>query len=195
MYFLVDIITILFVLGLTLYGLKAGFYKSTVDVALVLVCIAGAGILAYFTTAFVFLKIGWVYELQSVLIRLIGNSKISGGQPIIEVACYWISIGFFMLISFIVEYFILNILRKLLVKLFSKINGVAFFGVVDKTLGMLVNLAFSAGLVLVVMATFYALAVNGIFAYGDEVFMASETLSYLRAFNPLNKLFASFIKF
>lgn len=187
MYFLVDIIAIAFVLGFTIYGLKVGFFKSTMDVLLLIVCLAGAGVLSYFTAKW-FDKIGWVAEFQSVLAKLFGNSKISGGQPIIDLVCYWISFSAFILLSFIVEYVVLNILRKIIVGLFKKINGLIVFGFFDKLLGMAVNFAITAGIVLGLMALFYALARAGKFSYGDEVIRASEVLSYIHKINPLNKI-------
>lgn len=189
MYLLVDLIAIIFVLGLTIYGLIAGFTKSTVNVILVIVCVAGAGVLAYLSAQFIFVKIGWVAKGQGVLAKLFGDSKISGGQTIIDLVCYWISFAFFTLISFVLCYIVLNILRKLLSKLIYKLNNLAFFGVLDKVLGTIVNLAFSAGLVLVIMALFYALGASGKFAYGDEVIRASEILKLIHPINPLNNLF------
>ncbi|MBR3804855.1 MAG: CvpA family protein [Clostridia bacterium] len=189
MYFLVDVIAIAFVLFFTLYGLKAGFTKSTLDVVLVLGCVAGAGLLAYFCAVW-FTKIGWTNEFQSVILRLFGNSKISGAQPIIEKVCYWIAFAFFVLISFIVCYIVLSLLRKLLVSLIKKFNGLAVFGVLDKVLGVTVNLAVTAGIVLCLMALFFALAKSGKYAYGDEVLRASEVLSHVHKINPLNSIFA-----
>ncbi len=189
MYFLVDIIAIAFVLGFTIYGLKVGFFKSTVDVLLLIVCLAGAGVLSFFTATW-FAKIGWVAELQSVLTKLFGGSKISGGQEVINLVCYWLSFSLFVLLSFIVEYVVLNILRKLLVRLFKKINGLIVFGFLDKLLGLIVNFAITAGIVLCLMALFYALARAGKFSYGDEVIRASEVLSYIHKINPLNDLFS-----
>lgn len=192
MYFLVDIIAVLFVLGLTLYGLRAGFFNSTVDALLVLVCVAGAGILAYIVP--VLLLPNWIIELQGVLVRLFGNSKISGGQPILETVCYYISLGLIVIIFFIAFYIILNFIRKFIGKLIGKLNGLIVFGFLDKLLGFIVNFAFSAGLVLVLMAVFHTLAVSGVYSYGDEVLRASEVLSFFHEINPLNSLFESIIK-
>ena len=113
MYFLVDVIAIAFVLGFALYGLKAGFTKSTLDVVLVIACVAGAGLLAYLCALW-FTKIGWTGELQSVILRLFGNSKISGAQKILEMVCYYISFAFFVLISFIVCYIVLDLAKAVI---------------------------------------------------------------------------------
>lgn len=193
MYFLVDVIAIAFVLGFTIYGLKVGFFKSTMDVLLLFVCLAGAGVASYLTAIW-FDKIGWVAEFQSVIAKLFGNSKISGGQAVIELICYWLSFSAFILLSFIVEYAILNILRRLLVGLFKKINGVLLFGFFDKLLGLVVNFAVTAGIVLGLMALFYALAQSGAFTYGDEVIRASEVLSHIHKINPLNSVLAGIFK-
>jgi uncharacterized membrane protein required for colicin V production len=189
MYFLVDVIAIAFVLGFALYGLKAGFTKSTLDVVLVIACVAGAGLLAYLCALW-FTKIGWTGELQSVILRLFGNSKISGAQKILEMVCYYISFAFFVLISFIVCYIVLGLIRRLIVSLIKKINGLAVFGVLDKVLGFTVNLAVTAGIVLFIMALFFDLAKSGKYAYGDEVLRASEVLSAVHKINPLNSVFA-----
>ena len=190
MYFLVDIIAIAFVLGFTLYGLKAGFTKSTLDVVLVIACVAGAGLLAYLL-ATLFAKIGWVGEMQSVILRLFGSSKVAGVETILEIVCYYIAFSFFVLLSFIVCYIVLGLIRRLIIALIKKLNGLAFFGVLDKVLGFTVNLAVTAGIVLSLMALFYALAKSGKYAYGDEVLRASEVLSAVHKINPLNSIFAN----
>lgn len=189
MYFLIDIIAIAFVLGLSLYGLKIGFFKSTVDVALVIVFFAVSGALAYLTVLLLDKNFGWVTEIQSVLVNLLGNSKITGGQEIVEIVAYFVGYGILVLIFFIGYIILTNWLRKLLVKLFEKINKFALFGFVDKLLGFTINLAFSLGLVVCLMAVIYALSQKGILVYSNEVLLASEVLSLLHDVNPLNAVF------
>ena len=194
MYLLVDIIAIVFVLGISIYGLIAGFSRSTIGFLLVLICVAGAGALA-FLTATLFVKIGWVTELQNALITMLGNSKISGAQEIIEEACYWIAFGIFTLIFFTLEYILLNFLRRLLAKLIDKFNNLLVFGFIDKVLGFIINLALSLGLVLVLLAVTYALSANGKFSYGDEIVRASEVLKLVYKVNPLNEFILPLLKF
>ena len=80
MYILVDVLAVLFVLGLTLYGLKAGFFNSTVNLLLVIVCFAGSIGLAYLTVTEIFANWGWLEEITTLFAKLLGNSKIQGGQ-------------------------------------------------------------------------------------------------------------------
>ncbi len=189
MYFLVDIIAIAFVLGLALYGLKIGFFKSTVDVALVIAFFGVAGGLAFGSVFLLETHFGWVTEMQSVLVNLLGNSKISGGQEIVEAIAYYIGYGLLIFIFFIAYLVLTNWLRKLIVKLFEKINKFVLFGFFDKLLGFTINLAFSLGLVICLMAVIYALAPKGILVYSNEVLLASEVLSLIHEINPLNQVF------
>ena len=146
-------------------------------------------------TATLFVKIGWVTELQNALITMLGNSKISGAQEIIEEACYWIAFGIFTLIFFTLEYILLNFLRRLLAKLIDKFNNLLVFGFIDKVLGFIINLALSLGLVLVLLAVTYALSANGKFSYGDEIVRASEVLKLVYKVNPLNEFILPLLKF
>ena len=189
MYFLVDIIALAFILVLSLIGLKLGFFKSTVDVVLVLVFFAGAGVGAYFlSTYFLEPRFGWITELQKVYVNLLGNSKISGGQAIIETTAYWLSLGSLVLVLFIILSIVLNIVRKLIVKLFDLINRCVILGFIDKLLGFIVNLAVSTALILFVMAVIYCLAQFGILSHSHEVLLSSELLSLVYEVNPFNNL-------
>ncbi len=191
MYFIVDIIAIAFVLVLSLLGLKLGFFKSTVDVVLVLVFFAGAAVGAYFTVDLLFEgQFGLVTELQSVIVPMLGNSKISGGQEIVEIVAYYLGLALLVFITFIIYLVILNIVRKLIIKLSELVNKIVLFAFVDKLLGFAVNLAASAGIVIAFMAVVHSLAPLGILTYLNEVFLASEVLSLFYEINPLNNLLA-----
>lgn len=187
MYFLVDIIAVAFIILLSLLGLKLGFYKSLIDVVLVIGFFAGAGVGAFFTVTMVIEPyLGWVTELQSVVLTILGNSKIPGTQEFIVTASYWISIGLLTFLLFIVYLIILNFVRKLIGKLFEFINKLALFGFIDKLLGFVVNLAVSVGLVLLLTSLIYCLAPYGILTYSHEVLLSSEVLSLIYEANPLN---------
>ncbi len=191
MYFLVDIIALAFILLLSLLGLKLGFFKSTVDVVLVLVCFVGAGVGAYFlTTTYLEPEYGWVTELQNFYVNFLGNSKLSGGQALVESTAYWLGFGTLILILFILFSVILNIVRKLIIKIFEFINTYVLLGFVDKLLGFLVNLVASTGIVLLIMSVIYCLAPFGIFVHANEVMLSSELLSLVYEVNPLNNLLA-----
>ena len=191
MYFIVDIIAIAFVLVLALLGLKLGFFKSTVDVVLVLAFFAGAAVGAFFTVTKLFeAQFGWVTELQSVIAPMLGDSKISGGQAIVDIVAYFIGLGILILITFILYLVILNIVRKLIIKLSELINKLVLFAFIDKLLGFTVNLAASAGIVIGFMAVVHSLAPLGLLTYLNEVFLASEVLSLFYEINPLNQFLA-----
>lgn len=191
MYFIVDIIAIAFVLVLALLGLKLGFFKSTVDVVLVLAFFAGAAVGAYFTVAKLFeAQYGWVTELQSVIAPMLGDSKISGGQAIVDIVAYYIGLGILTLITFILYLVILNIVRKLIIKLSELVNKIVLFAFIDKLLGFAVNLAAAAGIVIGFMAVVHSLAPLGLLTYLNEVFLASEVLSLFYEINPLNQFLA-----
>ena len=190
MYILVDIIAVLFVLGLTIYGLKSGFCNSTVNLLLVIICFGGSIALAGVTVIYGFEQLGWVDEITALFASLLGNSKIQGGQEIVNLVANYLGIGLLVLICAIIYGIVLNILRKLLLKAFKKLNEIAFFGAIDKTLGCLVNFVISAGLVLTTMAFIHAFEDGGIvFTYANEVLRASEILSFFNDINPLNALF------
>ncbi len=189
MYILVDIIALLFVLGLTIYGLKAGFCNSTVNVLLVLICFVGSIALAFVTVYFGFNKLGWVEEVTLFFANVLGDSKIKGGQEIVNLVANYLGMGLLMLLCAIVYGIILSFLRKLLMKLFKKINSYAFFGAIDKTLGCLINFVLSAGIVLAIMAFFRVFEGGVMFTYANEVIRASEFLSFFHDINPFNALF------
>lgn len=189
MYFLIDIVAVAFVLGLALYGLKIGFFKSTVDVALVIAFFAVACGIAFGAVYLLEANFGWVTEMQSAIVNILGNSKLEGGQEIVSLVAYYLSYGLLILVFLVGALILTNWLRKLIVKLFEKINKFVIFGFFDKLLGFTVNLAFSAGLVICILALVYALAPKGIFVYSNEVFLASEVLSLVYEVNPLNALF------
>jgi uncharacterized membrane protein required for colicin V production len=191
MYFIIDVIAIAFILVLSLLGLKLGFFKSTIDVVLVLVFFAAAAGGAYLTVAFLFEpEFGWVTELQSIITPMLGNSKISGGQEIIETVAYWIGLAALTLITFIFYLIICNLIRKFIIKISECVNKLVLFAFIDKLLGFAVNLAASAGIVIALMAVVHSLAPLGILTYFNEVFLASEVLSLFYEINPLNELLA-----
>ena len=191
MYFLVDIIAIAFILLLSLLGLKLGFFKSLVDVVLVVALFAGSAVGAYFTvTKFIEPTFGWQTELSKVVIQILGNSKISGGQDLINTIAPFISLGLLTFLFFIPYLIITNIVRKLILKLFAFINKVALFGFIDKLLGFVVNLVTSVAVVLALISIVYNLAPFGILTYSHEVLLSSEVLSLIYETNPLNSLLA-----
>ena len=190
MYILVDVIAVLFVLGLTIYGLKAGFCNSTVNLLLVIICFGGSIALAYLTVYFGFARLGWVEEITLFFAGLLGDSKVQGGQEIINLISNYLGIGLLTLICAVIYGVLLNLLRKLLLKLFKKINSTAVFGAIDKTLGALINFVLSAGLVLATIAFFRVFEDGGVmFTYANEVIRASEVLSFFHDINPLNAVF------
>ena len=192
MYVIIDVIALFFVIGFTLYGLKAGFFASTIDFALVAVCFVGSALLAYLTVTTIFTQFGWVGELSNVYVNILGNSKIQGGQAVIETVANALGVATLTLITFIVYSVILHFVRKLILKLVKKINkDVALFGFVDKLLGLVVNFAISAGLVLLFMAVVRSISADGVFlVYINETIRATNILSLIYDINPLNVLFA-----
>lgn len=191
MFFLVDIIALAFILLLSLLGLKLGFFKSTVDVVLVLVCFAGSIVGAYFlATSYLEPKLGWITELKEFFINLLGDSKIQGGQPIVEQTAYWLGFGSLIFILFILFTVVLNLVRKLIIAIFSFINKFTPFGFIDRLLGFVVNLAASTAIVLLVMAAIHGLSSIGLLVHANEVLLSSELLSLVHEVNPLNNILA-----
>lgn len=187
MYILVDVIAVLFVLGLSLYGLKIGFFKSLIDVVLVIGVLGGAGILSYFTIFA--LDPLWLEEIQNFYLNILGNSKVSGMQETIEQVAFYLGFGTLMLVFFIGYNIVLNIVRKIIVKFFEKVNSLGFFGFFDKLLGFVINLAFSAGVVLLIMAFIYNLSFMAPNNYAQELILSTEILSTFYETNPLNFIF------
>lgn len=192
MYILIDIIALFFVLGFTLYGLKAGFFASTIDFALVAVCFVGSALLAYFTVTTIFTQLGWVDEISRLYVNLLGNSKIEGGQAVVETVANAFGIATLTLITFIVYGVILHFVRKVILKLVKKLNKAVFvLGFIDKLLGLIVNFVISAGIVLLLMAVIRSVSSGGVFlVYFNEAIRATDILSLLYDINPLNALFS-----
>jgi hypothetical protein len=192
MYILIDVIALFFVLGFTLYGLKAGFFASTIDFALVAVCFVGSALLAYFTVTTIFTQLGWVDEISRLYVNLLGNSKIEGGQAVIETVANALGIATLTLITFIVYGVILHFVRKVILKLVKKLNKAVFvLGFIDKLLGLIVNFVISAGIVLLLMAVIRSVSSGGVFlVYFNEAIRATDILSLLYDINPLNALFS-----
>lgn len=192
MYILVDVIAVLFVLGLSLYGLKIGFFKSLVDVVLVIAFILGAGVLSYFTVLEIGKQTLWLEEMQNFFLNVLGNTKVSGMQETIEKVAYYIGFGLLIFIFFIGYNILLNIVRKIIVKFFEKINSIGLFGFIDKLLGFALNLVISAGAVLLIMAFIYGLSFMAPNNYAQEIILSSEILSTFYETNPLNVIFEGF---
>ena len=189
MTWVLDILSIFFVVGLSVYGIKVGFFKSIVDFALVIICMAGAGFLAYISVLKLFDSWGFVSDLAIFWSNLLGDSKINGGQIVVDTVAYYISFGILTLITFIVYYVLLNLLRKLICKIAGSINKrIGLLNFFDKLLGFLITFTFSAGLVLGIMAFIHAFAGSALFANLNEAYMASEILSLIYDINPLNSV-------
>ena len=191
MYFLVDVIAVIFVLGLSLYGLKIGFFKSTVDVVLVLVCLVGAGVLSYLTVLTLPGETLWIEEMQNFFMNLLGDSKVSGLQETIEQVAFYLGFGVLIIIFYIPYSILLNLLRKLIVKFFEKVNSIGLFGFFDKLLGFVINFVFSAGTILFILAFIHGTASIGT-NYAHELILSSEVLSLIYEVNPLNFIFENF---
>lgn len=189
MTWVLDILSILFVLGLSVYGIKVGFFKSIVDFVLLLVCIVGAGVLAYISVLKVFDSWGWVSDFAIFWSNLLGESKLNDGQIIIDTVAYYLSFGILTLVTFIVYYIVLNLIRKLIDKIADGVNNrVKLLGFFDKLLGFLISFVFSAGLVFGVMAFVHAFSGSALFTNLNEAYRSSEILSLIYDVNPLNDL-------
>lgn len=190
MTWVLDIIAIVFVLFFSIYGLIKGSYYMIFDTVLVLVCIAGAGVGAYFTVQLGLVPIGIVDGFAEVWAKILGYSKIEGLQETFNIIAFYISFGLLTLVLFTIYSVILHALRKLLLKGVQGLrNKVGFVKFVGNLLGLVVNFAISAGIVLFVMAFFHSFSnCEIIYSYTNEAFQASEVLSLLYDINPLNPL-------
>ena len=122
MYILIDILVMAFIIGFIIYGAKCGFYGSTFDVLLIILCIAGAGALSFLTVTKLYVTWGWLTEATAFFEKLIGYSKISGVQEIIAQVSFYLAFGTLILLTFIVYSVILHLLRKLSLKAFKSIS-------------------------------------------------------------------------
>lgn len=188
MTWVLDILSILLIVGLCAYGIKVGFFRSVVDFALVVVCLGGAGFLAYISVLKLFDSWGWVADLALFWRNLLGDSKINGGQEIIDTVCYWLSFGLLTLTTFIVYYAILNLIRKLIMRISGAVNKkVGIIRFFDSLLGFIVMAAISLGIVFGLMAFVHAFD-GAMFTNMHEAYVASEILSLLYDVNPLNSV-------
>ena len=191
MTWVLDIIAIFFVVFFSIYGLIKGSYYMVIDTLLVLVCIAGAAVGAFFTVQYGLTALGIVDGFSEVWVSILGASKVSGLQEILNQVAFFISYGLLTLVLFIIYNAILHALRGLLLKLFEGLrNNVGFIKFIGNLLGFIVNFAISAGIVLSVMAISHsfdncAYLTNSL----GKAFQASEVLSLLYDINPLNSIF------
>ena len=192
MYVLIDILVIAFVLGFAIYGLKVGFFGSAIDFALVLICIGGAAFLSYITVMKVYVKWGWVEESYQFFLRLLGDSKIPGGQQYVELAAYYIALGLLILLTFIVYDIALHLIRKLILKISGGVRKCKGIKVFDNILGFLVNTVLAAGAVLVILAFFHAFDDSELlFKNTVEAIRSTEIIGKVYDFNPLNDIIAN----
>ena len=192
MYILIDILVIAFVLGFIIYGAKRGFFESTINVVLVIACIGGAGLLSVLTVSSLFVKWGWLNETIDWVMGLLGYSKIAGVDAVMVLVATYLAYGILIILCFAIYNIILQLLRKLILKISKKCRRCKLIGFFDNFLGALVNAAITIGLVLAVMAFFNTFLEGQILFKGiNEALLATDVLSYVYEFNPLNEIFAS----
>ena len=186
-----DIIAIFFILSFSIYGLVKGSYYMVIDTLLVVVCLALAGVGAYFTELGL-AKLGLTAGFGEIWVNILGASKIPNVQPILNEVALGISKGLLILVPFIIYLVILHALRKLLLKGVETIRAnVPFLKGLGNFLGFIINFALSTGIVLIVMAFFHAFKESDyLFRYVNEALQASEILSLIYDVNPLNSLIA-----
>lgn len=190
MTWILDIIAIFFVVSFSIYGLIKGSYYMIIDTVLVLACIAGALVGAYFTVTYLYPQIGIMDGLNEFWLKVLGNSKIPNMQETVETVAFGINYGLLFLATYVIYHVILNALRGLLLggvqSLRSKVGIFKGFG---NLLGFLFNFAVSAGIVLCLMAIIHSFKDTDILRYTNEALQASEVLSLIYDINPLNPLF------
>lgn len=191
MTWILDIIAIVFVLGFSLYGLIKGTYYMVIDTLLVIVCIAGAAVGAYFTIEYVLAEIGIMDGLQEIWLKILGNSKVPGGQESVESTAYSIGYALMFLVLFIIYDIVLHLIRKWLLKGSEKLRKKSgFVKGLDNFIAFLLNAVISCGIVLSLLAVCYAFKDSEyILCYTNEQIQASEVLSLVYEINPLNALF------
>lgn len=190
MTWILDVVAIFFVLGFSLYGLFKGTYYMIIDTLLVVVCVAAAGFGAYLTVTYPLAELGLLDGFAEVWTSILGNSKVSGGQEVIETVAYYISYGLLILVAFIIYDVLLHFVRKLLLKCFNGLRSkVGFIKGLDNFLAFIVNAAVSVGIVLVFTSFCYAFKDNDyILRQTNEALQASEVLSLIYEINPLNSI-------
>ena len=192
MTWVLDVIAICFVLFFSIFGLIKGSYYMVIDTLLVVVCIGGAAVGAYFTVQYGLGALGIIDGFSEIWVNILGYSKLEGMQETLNVVAFYISFGLLTLAVFVIYSVILHALRKLLLKAVEGVrHKVGFFRGLGNLLGFIVNFAISAGIVLVIMAFFHSFKdCNIIYSYTNEALQASEVLSLFYEINPLNELLA-----
>lgn len=191
MNWIIDVLALLLILGLSIYGYRRGFFNSTINLLLVVLVIFGAIGLAYITTTTFLTTEGVVDELYYAFLNLLGNSKIEGGQEIVEQIAYYLATGVLVILTFIIYDVLLHLVRKLILKFFAKtIFKLGLFRFIDKLLGLVFNLAISLFIVFGLMALirFFA-STSNVLIYVNEFFKSCEILGIFYDINPLNNLF------
>ncbi len=192
MNWILDVLAILLVFGLGFIGWRRGFFNSTINLFLVIIVIAGAMVLAFITTLNFLAPMGVVDELFYAFLSLLGNSKIPGGQEIVEQVAYYLSTGVLIILTFIIYDVLLHIIRKIILKIFANtIFKLRIFRFLDKFLGLVSNLAISLLIVFGIMALVRSFATSSsILSFINEFFRSCEILGIFYDINPLNSLIA-----
>jgi hypothetical protein len=193
MTWILDVIAVFFVLFFSIYGLVKGSYYLLIDTLLVLVCIAGAGVGAYFTIDLGLIPLGIVDGVGEFWLNVLGASKISGMQDILVQVSFWLSYGLLFLVLFIIYDVILHALREWLLSGMQNLRRASgLVKGVGNFLGFIINLAISAGIVLCLMAFFHSFKESDVlFRSVNEALQSSEILGLVYDVNPLNALFES----
>ena len=196
MYWLVDVVVILFVVLMVYRGIKKGFMNTFFTLVTAILWIALAAGVSFALMYFVYRPLGWMNEL-AVVFSGVGEaiasvaSLVSSELPatFADDAAKYFTYGLLGVLQFIPLYiFFLWVGRKWEHFVEWVREKVAFLKVFGSVLGGLVNLALAAVIVCGFFWLVGALDGSGLFSYTNEVLRAAPLSHYIYEYNPLYQL-------
>lgn len=191
MYWLVDILVVLFI-GVMLYnGISKGFMNTTFTLVTAILWIALAAGCAFALVYFVFPLFGWDRELQMGMLHFSGGLNLIWelvGISAEEGALYvgYVFAGLPLFIAFYIFWLWVGRRFEQFVRFVRREN--LFFRILGSFLGGVIHLAFAGGLVLGLFWVFSAVDGSGLFTFTNETIRAAHLSGLIYEHNPLNSL-------
>lgn len=195
MYWIVDVVVILFVAVMVYRGVKKGFMNTFFTLITAFLWIALAAGASFALMYFVYRPLGWMHELTVVfsgvgeaaagIMALFGDVSATFADEFSKYFAYVI-LG---VLQFIPLYMIFLWVGRRWEAFVEWVRGkVAFLKIFGSILGGVVNLALAAVVVLGFFWLVAALDGSGLFTYTNEVLRAAPLSHYIYEYNPLYQI-------
>lgn len=194
MYWILDVLVLLF-LGLAIFfGYKRGFVKAAVMFLAVLLLAVVAIALG---VGFLLLcyKVGGVNNFAYALLDVFGETNGLFGMLGLQSfdVCQLVSAILFLIFGLIIGVVVVVILGKLLHKLIDKIPSKGAFGIVTGVLGAILYVVLLLALIFAILGITYGFSAHGrpFSSKVQELYDSCAVVGFLSKINPLNGLFES----